>query len=285
MYLTRFETAQDYYARAGAYLLLNEAEHNLVLGLTMTLIQHPHLYPEHPYLAIVECDDATEVAALRTPPHNLIITAARHGEALELIARDAYMLYRTLPGMLAPADTAREFAQLWQDVSSQQARLDVSERLYMLTAVNPVNGVPGGLRPAEPRDRELLIAWLMAFHEEALTAIERTQAERTVDNALALSGRGYFVWEDGGLPLAFLGYTGVTPNGVRIGPVYTPPENRGRGYGSAATAALSQLLLDQGRKFCTLYADLSNPTSNHIYQNIGYVPLQDVEVYRFVDGD
>jgi predicted GNAT family acetyltransferase len=78
-----------------------------------------------------------------------------------------------------------------------------------------------------------------------------------------------------------VGSTGPTPNGIRIGPVYTPPELRGRGYASACTAAVSQLLLDEGRKFCFLYTDLANPTSNKIYQDIGYTAVCDADVIRF----
>jgi predicted GNAT family acetyltransferase len=74
---------------------------------------------------------------------------------------------------------------------------------------------------------------------------------------------------------------GPTPHGMRIGPVYTPPEHRRQGYASAATSAVSQHLLDGGRRFCFLYTDLANPTSNHIYQEIGFQSVCDVEVYRF----
>jgi predicted GNAT family acetyltransferase len=77
------------------------------------------------------------------------------------------------------------------------------------------------------------------------------------------------------------GHTGPTPNGIRVISVYTPPHLRGRGYASACVAALSQRLLDQGRKFCFLFTDLANPTSNHIYQEIGYEPVRDIDQWRF----
>ena len=66
--------------------------------------------------------------------------------------------------------------------------------------------------------------------------------------------------------------------------MYTPPEQRGHGYASAATAALSQLLLERGRRFCFLFTDLANPTSNHIYQTIGYQPVCDVDIYHFAEA-
>jgi predicted GNAT family acetyltransferase len=77
------------------------------------------------------------------------------------------------------------------------------------------------------------------------------------------------------------GFGGRTPNGTRIGPVYTPPELRGRGYGSALTAAVTERLLGSGLRFCFLYTDLANPTSNSIYQRIGYRPVSDVDLWTF----
>ena len=71
--------------------------------------------------------------------------------------------------------------------------------------------------------------------------------------------------------------TRPTQHGIGVGGVYTPPELRRRGYASSCVAALSQRLLDAGFEYCTLYTDLSNPTSNDIYQQIGYRPVGDVQ--------
>jgi predicted GNAT family acetyltransferase len=84
--------------------------------------------------------------------------------------------------------------------------------------------------------------------------------------------RRLFVWCDPapGRIVSMAIWTGLTPHGVRIGMVYTPPEFRGRGYASNCVAALTQRLLDSGRTFCFLFTDLANPTSNKIYRAIGY---------------
>ncbi len=159
----------------------------------------------------------------------------------------------------------------------------MQECLYRLDQVRPVKGVGGEYRFPSQADSELLIDWFMAFSAEALEKMSYEDAQRQVNIRLTSdpSLRGLRLWIDNGKPVSFAGYGGPTPNGIRIGPVYTPPEFRGRGYASACVAALSQEMLDAGRKFCTLHTDLSNPTSNHIYQNIGYKPLYDVDEYRF----
>ena len=77
--------------------------------------------------------------------------------------------------------------------------------------------------------------------------------------------------------MSLTGVGGLTPHGIRVGPVYTPPELRGRGYASNLVAAASQAALDDGRRALFLFTDLANPTSNRIYQAIGYEPVRDVD--------
>jgi predicted GNAT family acetyltransferase len=98
-----------------------------------------------------------------------------------------------------------------------------------------------------------------------------------------IRGGGLRVWEDD-TPVSMAGASGPTPNGIRVGAVYTPPEKRRRGYASGLVAALSQEQLDAVKRFCFLYTDLANPTSNKIYQDIGYEAVSDVDEYHFANG-
>lgn len=214
-----------------------------------------------------------------TPPHNLVLSLLPLA-AVAPIAADAYRHYGTLPGVLGPTDAARAFAERWRALTGQPYRRAVAERIYQLEAVTPVLAVPGALRRATAADRDLLITWLAAFYRETLGEGGLRQAEHTADARLTTETAAIYFWEDG-RPVSLAGYSGPTPNGIRIAPVYTPPELRGRGYASATVAALSQLLLDGGRRRCFLFTDLANPTSNRIYQAIGYRPVCDVDEYRF----
>ena len=141
------------------------------------------------------------------------------------------------------------------------------------------------MQRARPAHRALVTEWLAAFQRDVWgtdpTGPETAaMADRWVGDA---RGRALYLWEVAGRPVSMAGASGATPRGIRIGAVYTPPEGRGRGYASNLVAAVSQAQLDAGRTFCCLYTDLANPTSNHIYQEIGYEPVVDFDKVDFLD--
>ena len=126
--------------------------------------------------------------------------------------------------------------------------------------------------------------WLDGFYREAVQeSPDLARVRRQVDLYMREDSklRGLMIWEKHGVPVSMAGYAGPTPNGIRVGAVFTPPEQRKRGYASAVTAGLSQHLLGVGYQFCFLFTDLLNPTSNNIYQQIGYKPVCDVDRYTF----
>jgi predicted GNAT family acetyltransferase len=102
-----------------------------------------------------------------------------------------------------------------------------------------------------------------------------------------LSDRRGWIWEiEGSEPVAMAAHAGPTPNGIRVNFVYTPEPNRGKGFASNLVAHISQHQLDAGKRFVFLHTDQFNPTSNRIYQRIGYRPVADSERWEFqrVDG-
>jgi predicted GNAT family acetyltransferase len=147
-------------------------------------------------------------------------------------------------------------------------------RLHSLEAVAPLPPVPGELREARPDERELVLEWWSAFAAEAGAHDDRAEHERGVDARMA-TPLGMVVWAVDGRPVCVAGSTPSPPAAARIGPVYTPPDLRRNGYGTALTAELTRRLLAGGCDRCMLYTDLANPTSNAIYTRIGYRPVCD----------
>jgi uncharacterized protein len=241
----RFSTAGDFLASAEPYLLEAEVENSLILGVARSVAAEPIVTHPAPYFACVRDSDEILVCAFRTLPERLCLTRARRTEAL--------------PALAAEANAANP----------------VSQRIYVLRAVDPVEPwPPGRFRIAEEGDLDLIVRWVKDF----LVDIGERGNPREISEA-RIRDRKFFVWEDK-VPVSMAAWAGKTPSGVRINFVYTPPERRGCGYATACVAALSRLLLDSGNRYCCLYTDLANPVSNAIYQRIGYRPVCDSAVYR-----
>jgi predicted GNAT family acetyltransferase len=278
--LDRYERPADFLAAASPWLEQREAEHNLILGIGSTARDHPEMY-DPPYLATVTAGERLVAAALRTPPWNLILSEVDDAGALDLLVAD--LADHDLPGVIAAPDVATGFALRWAATTGGRFAVGMEERIFELTEVIAPLAVSGSMRAATAEDRPLLVDWITAFGREALGEGDASRVAASVDDWLGGKGRTLWLWDDDGT-VSLTGVGGETPNGTRIGPVYTPPELRGRGYASALVAAVSQAQLDAGRRFCFLYTDLANPTSNKIYQAIGYRPVTDAVRIDFRPG-
>ena len=278
----RFDDASEFLAVTARLLLEDEARHNLILGLAGTLRDRPGLYREY-RLWVVDRNGTVVAAALQTPPFNLVLARPADDDALEELADTIAAEGIDLPGVVAATHEADRFAAAWERRRGTTRRLRRAQRIYALREVRTVEDVPGRARAATVQDRSLLIDWTGAFAREAYgdTPSPADDPERVVDGRLSGEGSGFLLWESGQGLVSMAGWGGPTPNGIRIGPVYTPPEYRSRGYGSAVTAAVSAEQLAAGRTFCFLYTDLANPTSNKIYLDIGYEPVCDAVDYAF----
>jgi predicted GNAT family acetyltransferase len=259
-----------FFARVGEFLGRDEALHSLILGFREPLARNPRYYgDEDPYLAAVLDGHEVVTVAARTPPHNLVLSRATD-PAVDALVNSLAAAGADLPGVGGPSDGSDRFASRWAAAAGVTARLTFAELLYEATEVVPPRDVLGRMRPCVEDDRSTAVAWMEAFFAEAMPAgSPGTDAEAFVTRRLTEPGEGLVVWDDGG-PVSLAGYAGPTPTGIRVGPVYTPPELRGRGYASALTAALTADLLAGGRRSCFLSTDAANPTANSIYRRIGY---------------
>jgi uncharacterized protein len=273
MHAVELPDVEVFLERTGPLLLADEARHNLALGIASTLQAAPDYYPVARFWVAVDAGDVVG-ACLRTPPHNLLITRPLRADALPAFAET---IDDAPPGVTGALPEVEELAAAWVAARGGSYELGMAMRIHALQAVRDRGDASGAMRSGADGDRDLAIAWWRAFAAEAMTEsrAELDGAAQAVDHRLRGGDAGIALWEDGGEVVSLAGFGGPTPNGVRIGPVYTPPELRGRGYATSLVAALSQRLLDGGRRFCFLYTDLANPTSNRIYARIGYEQVCD----------
>lgn len=252
---------------AGDFLMQNEAEHNLLLGILAQLRKSPM---SDSYLASLEQDGQVIGCAFRTPPYKLGVTGMP-AEAADALVEDVVSVYSDIPAVLGPGAVAERVANGIAQHYGRRCVERIRQRIYKLSqVVRPPNPPNGRLRLAQPADVDIIVAWLKDFGEETNHGPldPETYARNHIANKTA------FVWDDDG-PKTTAFWAGITPHGVRIGFVFTPAPERAHGYASVCVADASQRALTTGYEFCCLYTDLGNPTSNRIYQRIGYTPVAD----------
>lgn len=267
--LVRHAGPGDFLQRAESWLLASEAEHNLHLSLAYVR-RDAGATGADVLFGTVEQDGDLVGCVIRTPPHKVLITSMPPEAAPDIVGPVAE-LYDEIPAVLGQADSAVAVASAWTALKGGGWETGMQQRIYRLDQVEPVRPVPGAMRLATMDDLELLTDWGTGFARDAGHAflLAREQVNRMIER------QDLHIWQDES-PASMAVTQGATPNGCRIGYVYTPPELRGRGYASALVARLSQRMLDSGMTFCVLYTDLGNPTPNAIYQRIGYNAICDV---------
>jgi GNAT superfamily N-acetyltransferase len=279
---TLTQDVEEYLAAAGDLLRSEPAQNTLMLTISESLrARGGHAFGEaDPLFGWWRQADGVTSALLQTPPFPMVITPMPEQATTALTGVLASRGWDPR-GVNAPAGTARGFAAAWQARTGRGASVRRRSRLFRLAGLEPPAGVPGRARTPGPADRDLLVAWFDAFGAEVGETNGR--AGDTVDDKFSYGG--LLLWQDGGQPVSLAARTRAVAGQIRIGPVYTPPGRRGRGYGGAVTAAITRAALDAGAAEVLLFTDLANPTSNALYQRLGYRPVSDFLVLEFTSPD
>ena len=282
MLVRRFDDPNAFRGVVTPYLIRDEPRHNLLLGISSTLIQRPDVYELFDLWCVSNGGEVVG-AALRTPPHNLVLAQPAADEALDALVDRLLQEGQDLPGVTAALPEIEAFVGGWTAARDVDAVIVQRQGIYAVREVLPTPDAAGAARAATPADRDLVVAWMVAFGDEALPdPPEAERQARLVEARLdATEHAGLWLWEDEGRPVSMCGYGSETPSGIRIGPVYTPPELRGRGYATSLVSAQTRWVLGAGRTFAFLYTDLDNPTSNALYRRIGYRMVAESADVRF----
>jgi len=285
MHVVALPDAATFLTRTAPVLGRDPAANNLPLGVAQQLVDRPGSYASaHFWLA--ERGGEVLGAAMRTPPYPLIL-AEPIGDADAVIGAfvaELVAVEPSLPGVTANEPWASRFAEAWTGASGRRWRRSVGQGVYALTEVRlPPRPAAGSARAAALDDRDLLRRWMDAFAAEALQAMPRDSGDmqRGIDARIGSDATGGFaLWQEDGRPVSLTGWMPIA-GGARVGPVYTPPEERGRGYASSLVAHVSAQMLERGAEACFLYTDLTNPTSNAIYRRIGYDQVAESSMILF----
>lgn len=252
---------------AESHLGHQAALYNMLLGQARRLVKQPnpnawcaHGWEEQDHLLVFQSSPQTPLFL--------------GGTASEKLLRRLCQVYvqtgRPLTEVRGPTTLMAHFTHLWEQITGNTHQSSMLLGVYELRQVLKPPTAQGQLRWAEASDQPLLVEWLAGFIRDALGQTPPSLEERNTMVQSHMGKQTLGLWEHLGQPMAMAAVVRHLRQGVAISWVYTPPEERGKGWASACVAAFSQAMLKRGHLFCCLNTDMANPTSNRIYQQIGY---------------
>jgi predicted GNAT family acetyltransferase len=287
MKFKQYKDIHKFYNATFDILMRNEAQNVIPLG--NIIIGHEGKDktewrdPANWFMATVENEEGIQLIALMTPPKGLTLYATDNKINKDAINCLLNKLGKTLvPGIMSTNDLAYYFANAYCAENNLHHEVKDNMRLYELSQVNRNLSQIGTLRLAEERDMSFLPYWVEAFkiciNKQGITMDEPQDGE-IFRHYISLKNR--YILEVDGVPVSLAAITRKMQTVCNIACVYTPPYFRGKGYASSCVAQVSQIILDRGFAKSIITTDLSNPTSNSIYQKIGYTPVCDSVMLEF----
>lgn len=277
----------EFLALSQSALEKKAALNNLLLGLPLRfaklLSDGKEITEDHLRMAVVKREGKAVVGMLQTPPRHILLWMEEgEGEAMGALANWLKEKGWDFPGVNAEVEVAEAFAEVWEGNDFVQK---VTNLGYELQEVIPARSCAGDMRVGNVEDVDLGAKWLGEFVDEALGDMADSEPRDAEQERKAVQGwvdRGFLHFWENGETVCMASLNRPMENGITVSYVYTPPEHRGKGYASNLVADLSQKMLDQGRRWVALFADGKNPTSNKIYQNIGYKLVGEMVVFQKV---
>jgi len=272
------DDVDDFLARAGDFLRSRPALHTMPLTVTEKLrTREADAYG----VVFGWLESGGEVRAIfYGAPSRILSVTSLAPEQADSLAAHLVALGHSHSSVSADQGTATAFAEAWQRHTGATPTLRVRLHLYRLSTITPLEPVPAGQgRLVGDRDHEHLMRWCREFAADVGEVV-------TIDAAswagTRFAEKRYTLWETpDGTPVSMAGVNPMVAGQVRVDPVYTPAHLRGRGYAGAVTVEVSRAALAAGATDVVLFTNAANPTSNALYQRIGYLPITDWATYDF----
>lgn len=276
-----FTQATEFEEKAKPFLLKNEDVYSLFFGVLQGIKAGRY---EDPMMVTIEEEGKPIALFQMTPPHPLnivIIDEAKQDAILTLAVEEFLKRDIHIPAVVGLKSTVFAFAEKWQNLNQCDTKILMDQGLYRLDKVDlTLENSPGNWRFATKDEAPLIEEWFHGFNQDAgLPKAEHEEIQKKV--AQFLEGQEVFFWENNGKVVSMMKKARPSDHGVTVSFVYTPPEERRKGYARTMVAACSQELL-KSYNFCVLYTDMLNPTSNKIYQEVGYQKIADSVHIEFV---
>ncbi|MEK4085914.1 GNAT family N-acetyltransferase [Psychrobacillus sp. FSL K6-1415] len=274
MNFQRYENVDAFAKIVTPFLEENEDKFSLFLGVLKGIKAGAY---ENPYMATIEENGQLLAIFQMTPPHPLniiFVDEIQISTCIDLCISELTKHAVPVASIISVKEWAVLFAQKWQEKTDGNYSLMMDQGLYRLDQVEEsLEMSPGKWRYATISDAQLIEKWCSQFEQDTgLSVTAPEEIKKRVKNML--DGKEVFFWEDQGEVVSMMKKSRPTTNGITVSLVFTPAEKRKKGYGRTLVATVSKELLKEF-EFCVLYTDMLNPTSNKIYQEIGYQKLVD----------
>lgn len=267
MHVTRPGDPASFLELTAAYRAADPVRTN-VIGSVATGVLQGRAYDEEHWFVVHDDSGAVVGAAIWTLPYRLLV-APMPDAAAAALGEAVLGLPAVPPGVIGPTGTVDALLA----TTGWRTEVHMHEHVLVLGEFQPPVGVPGHARPLTEDDVDLAAAWMRQFSIDADALIP--------DPRESVVGRmaNHRFWVVDGEPVSFASHAPIVGAGSgavgRVGPVFTPAEHRGKGYGGAVTAAVVEHLLPL-TSLVMLFTDAANPTSNGVYERLGFRQAADV---------
>lgn len=245
------------------FLEKNEQENNLMLGI-LQVAQEPT------FMGVAKRGEEIAIVFLQTEEKIQMIVATSEIPEVDIVklAKELSKVYPDIPGLIGNKETVQRLAEEIAVLENKKTNVVMEQGVYALQQVKKKWTEDGAFREIGSDELPLIEQWIYQFCEDVRLPTTKEEAKQTAHTLI--TNRRLFGLDVDGKLVSVAAKTRPTTNNITVNFVYTPKEARKKGYASSCVAALSQRMLDEGYKTTTLYTDLANPTSNKIYQEIGY---------------
>ncbi len=266
--ITSYHTPQEYLDATLKFLEERELENNLIIGLCNGFEDKSKLLDGCLFINAIN-DGQIVATSIKTTNRAIVSASKEHRHDIRYLA-DYYLdNHINIVCVFGEYDNAIQFSKSYGSEDKDARGMIV----HQLETLNELSLSPGYMEMADIKDLDLITEWMMIFEEEA-GGFSLPNREQMIRSTRArIEAGNFFKWIVDGETVSMAALIRKTKNIGIVGFVYTPKNLRGKGYATVCTWKLSEHILQSGFKYCGLFTDASNPVSNKIYRNIGYLPV------------
>ncbi len=276
--LVKHEDPSNFLSQVSSLLLKNESRNNLVLGLAGAAARNSDPRITEAHFWELTKNEMPEGCGIKTSPDRGLLVSVMPEESAREFAKRLVDADFRFPEMVGPRDVVEAMVEEFEKLRGDRFRVAMEQGIYEAKHIIAPSGVEGALSSCHHDEFATAYEFILGFLRDCFPGEAKSkQSEEAKKLAeLRVENKSLYFWRlANGKAVAMGAEARESPHGSTISYIYTPSSERGKGYGAAVTAAISQLMLDRGKSLCNLFTNLANPTSNSIYQKVGYRRIGD----------